>query len=187
VKTEIEVKVKIDNTQAVVEKLRALGCEFSQPTVQEDTVYTRDGSIEKFGDHNKAFLRIRVQDDTKVFFTLKKDFGTADGLVKIEHEVAVDSVEEIQNILRELDFKSVVYCKKMRQKTHYKNYEICIDEVEDLGSFIEVEEIADSDDAPRIQKEMMDFLATISISDAGRVFKGYDLLMLERRPGVKSA
>lgn len=163
-------------------KLVALGCEFSPVKTQDDMVWTENtGDMATFLA-NKVFMRIRVQDGKKVILTAKKaKVMTGDAsLVKREHEVVVDSAEEARGILEMLGLKEAVRTVKKRQTTHYKDFEICIDEVEGLGSFIEVERIA-GEEADRIQKEMLEFLTTLGVSEDDKVSKGYDILMLEKR------
>ncbi len=58
---------------------------------------------------------------------------------------------------------------------------IHLDEVENLGSFIELEKIGPEEEAEKIQKEMMEFLAFLGVPANDRVMKGYDILMLERQ------
>jgi len=57
--------------------------------------------------------------------------------------------------------------------------EICLDEVENLGSFIEVEKMSDGD-SKQIQEELAEFLGLLGVSPKDRVTKGYNTLMLER-------
>jgi predicted adenylyl cyclase CyaB len=70
---------------------------------------------------------------------------------------------------------------KKRKKTHYKDYEICLDEIENLGTFIEIEKIGNEKDADKIQKDMLDFLDKLRVSKNDIVKKGYDILMLEKQ------
>ncbi len=38
-KKEIEVKAKVDNLQEIKQKLENLGCVFTEPVVQDDTIF----------------------------------------------------------------------------------------------------------------------------------------------------
>jgi adenylate cyclase, class 2 len=183
---EIEIKAKLVDKDGVVEKLRALGCEFSPVKTQDDMVWVEKvGSMEEFLA-NPVFMRIRVQNGEKVIMTAKKSktdlkAGGAANLVKREHEVVVDSAEEARGILEMLGLKEAVRAVKKRQTASLSGYEICIDEVEGLGSFIELEKMGEKEDAPQIQKEMSDFLATLGVTEEDQVHKGYDILMLEKQ------
>jgi len=52
---------------------------------------------------------------------------------------------------------------------------ICLDEVEGLGSFIEVEKTS-AEDGEAIQEELFNFLESLGVKREDRVFKGYDTL-----------
>lgn len=179
---EIEVKAHLKNAETVKAKLTALGCEFSDPKTQDDMVWVENvGSLNTFLS-NDAFLRIRVQDGKKIILTAKKPKEkSGDGsLVKREHEVVVDSVDEARGILEMMGLKEAVRVIKTRRTAHYRDFEICIDDVDDLGSFIELEKIGSEEEAEKIQEEMVRFLETLGVSANSRVMKGYDILMLER-------
>ena len=163
-------------------KLRGLGCEFSPIKTQDDMVWTEKmGTIDEFLS-NKVFMRIRIQNGDKVILTAKKPKAlSGDGaLVKREHEVVVNSAEEARGILDMLGLKEAVRVIKKRQTAEYNGYEICIDEIENLGSFIELEKIADAEGAEEAQKAMFKFLQTLGVASEDQVKKGYDILMLER-------
>lgn len=173
---EIEVKAKLVDGTGVVNKLKSLGCVFGDVKKQKDVVY-----VEKMGDletflSNKHFLRIR-ECNNKFLFTFKMNAGNS--LSKIEHETEVGSKEEIENIIKLLGFIPAVLTNKTRITTLYKQFEICIDSVQDLGDFIEVESITDEGDAGSIQEEMFSFLESLGVKREDRVFEGYDILMLK--------
>lgn len=182
---EIEIKAQLNDKGVVMAKLKELGCEFSPVKTQDDMVW-----VENSGDMatflaNKVFLRIRIQNGEKVILTAKQSKtdlqGGAENLVKREHEVVVDSAEEARGILAMLDLKEAVRTVKKRQTAEHNGYEICIDEVEGLGAFIELEKIAEESDAEAIQKEMSVFLQSLGVSPEDQVHKGYDILMLEKQ------
>jgi len=163
-------------------KLIASGCVFSAPKTQDDMVWVeKTGSLEVFLA-NLVFLRIRIQDGSKVILTAKKPMGkSGDGsLVKMEHETAVESAEEMREILGMMGYTEAVRVQKTRLKADHAGYEICFDDIEGLGSFIELERLGKQEDAEKIQKEMTEFLLSLGITAEDKVTKGYDILMLEK-------
>jgi len=188
-KMEIEVKAKLKDKAAVLEKLSALGCTFSDSDIktQDDMVWAeKTGSLEDFLS-NEVFLRIRIQNGQhgeKVILTAKSPKAKQgdESLVKREHEVVVSSADEARNILSMLGLREAVRVIKKRRTTKYDGYEICMDDVEGLGSFIELEKMADEKDAAHIQKGMLEFLMALGISPEDQVKKGYDILMLGLLP-----
>lgn len=171
---EIEVKAKITDTTALLAKLSALGVALSEPLKQEDAIYTNFPD-EEFADFKPGvnFLRIR-KSNGKVLFTLKQSL--VNELEGIEKELEVSSEKEMEDILSLLGYHKAVQVIKTRRKANYKDYEICLDEVETLGSFIEVEKLTD-EDSEKVQNEMFDLLIILGIEKADRVMNGYDTMV----------
>lgn len=176
---EIEIKARLRDKKTIVKKLKALGCIFEKPITQEDTVYTEHvGSLKAFRT-NKVFLRLRVKNSSKILFTLKKRM--ANDLDAIEHEVEVGSKDEMEQALFIMGYQEAVRVKKVREITHYDGCEICVDEVEGLGSFIEMEKLAKDGDSVAIQDGMFRFFKSLGIKLEDRAWSGYDILIMEKR------
>lgn len=173
-KKEIEVKVKVENFTQLLEKLSNLGCKFSEPIKQEDRIFT-DFPDNEFAAFKAGvnFLRIR-KSEGKILFTLKQSL--VNELEGIEKEVEVSNEKEMEEILFLMNYHEAVRVTKKRRKAKYKDYEICLDEVEGLGSFIELEKITD-ENSEKVQSEMIDFLEDIGVNVKNRVLNGYDTLV----------
>lgn len=180
---EIEIKARVSDMSAMSARLEGLGCKFSESVTQEDVVYAeRVDSMVEFLT-NSIFLRIR--EGTKgVVFTLKYNpdrQGEPDAM-PVEHETKVESRSELEAILTFLGYKPMVVVKKTRRTGHYQNWEICLDEVDELGSFIEVEQMAEhEEDTEPIKASMMEFLRSLGIGESDLMVKRYDIQMIERR------
>lgn len=172
-KSEIEVKARVKDFKAIKNKLIELGCVLSEPIIQDDYIYNKKGLDIKNGYHDTSVLRIREQSG-KIIFTLKKN--RSNELDCIEKEIEVNNKDILKDIFELLDYEKTVEVHKKRIKTNYKDYEICLDEVDNLGSYIEVEKMSD-EDGEKVQNELFDFLQTLGISKEDRVFNGYDTLI----------
>lgn len=172
-KLEIEVKAKIRNLDEIITKLKEIGCTLGEPIIQDDYIFNKKGIDLKNGPHFTPVLRIRKQGE-RIIFTLKKD--RSNELDCIEKEIDVSDKDTLKDIIELLDFEQTVEVHKKRQKAKYGEYEVCLDEVQNLGSFIEVEKISD-EDGEKVQKELFDFLKTLGINDEDRVFVGYDTML----------
>ena len=162
-----------------MEKLRAFDCVFEKSVTQEDVVYAEHvGSLEKFRT-NSVFLRIRIKDGKKILFTLKKRM--ANDLDAIEHEVEISAKEPLEHALFLMGYQKAISVAKTRIITHHNGCEICIDEVTDLGSFIEMERLAEEGDSESMQEEMFRFFESLGIKKEDRMRSGYDILMFEQR------
>ncbi len=172
-KKEIEVKAKIGDKHEVMKKLAALGCVFTEPTKQEDSIFTNyKGDFTKIplGDN---VLRIRKAKG-KIILTLKQ--AQKNQLDCLEKEFEVSDGQEARDVLELLGYKVAVEITKIREKTKLGEYEICVDQVEKLGSFIEVEKMSD-EDGEIVQEELFGFLESLGIIRENRVELGYDTLM----------
>ncbi len=180
---EIEIKAKVLNSAGLLPKLETLGCVLSEPVTQEDVVYAeRVGSLEEFLT-NSVFLRIR-ESAKGVVFTLKynPDRQGDPNVMPIEHECTVSSRSELEAMLPFLGFTPMVTVKKTRRTGQYKDWEICVDEVDELGTFIEVEQMMEHDeDFEPMKASMLAFLRTLGIEETELMAKRYDIQMIEKR------
>ncbi len=169
---EIEVKAKTDDLDRLANALSQLGCQFSKPIVQNDRIFIPKGtSVPALP--GVSVLRIRQQDG-KFLFTLKQ--AVSNQLDCVEKELGIDDPEVLVEIFLLLGFEESSQVKKVRQKCQYQGMEICLDKVEGLGSFIEVEKISD-ENAKDVQEELFRFLQTLGIQKEDQVFFGYDVLL----------
>lgn len=175
---EIEIKAKLLNKDLVMKKLSALGCVFEPEIKQSDTVYClKAGSVKTYRS-NKNFLRLRVRNDGKVLFTVKQP--QKNHLDKIEYETEIGSRDKMEQALLLLGYQEAVCVDKKRIITHYNGCEICIDDIKDLGLFIEMEKLVPEGNGGKIQEELFKFFETLGISRDDRVLFGYDILMLQK-------
>ena len=175
---EIEIKARLRDKDSTMNRLKALGCIFSEPVRQEDIVYAEKiDSLDAFLS-NKVWLRIRVNNGADIIFTAKGERTTP--LVATEHEVKVNSKEETQMMLSLMGYREAVRINKIRITTEYNGCEICFDEVEQLGAFIDMEKLTENGDDIKIQEELFQFFISLGINREDRVSKGYDILMLEK-------
>jgi adenylate cyclase, class 2 len=177
---EIEVKAYIKNKSKVLEKLNSLGLVFSEPIRQIDTVYTRipAKTVEEYlkNDH---FVRIREKSDGKYIFTVKRPLSKM-VLDKLEYETEVKDVSELEHALLLMGYQIANKIIKTRSISQYKEIEICLDDVEGMGSFIELEKVTEEDSSV-IRKELNEFLALLEIPLSEEVHKGYDILAIENQ------
>ncbi|MBU6390174.1 class IV adenylate cyclase [Patescibacteria group bacterium] len=175
---EIEIKARLRDKEAVKKKLSVLGCVFEKPIRQEDVVYAKKiGSLKDFRS-NDFFLRLRTRDDGRVLFTIKK--RTANDLDAIEHELEISSKDEMERAILLMGFKEAARLNKVREITNYNGSEVCIDEVERLGSFIEMETLTEEADSVAVQEKMFEFFISLGVKKEDRAMSGYDILMMER-------
>jgi len=180
---EVELKARLSEPSAQVMALEKRGCVFSQPITQDDAVFVKQtGTIEEYLS-NADYLRLRVEGDGTTLFTLKHHAGRSDDPhdAPTEHETKVASREAAEHILTTLGFIQAVRIKKTRRKTRYENWEVCIDAVEGLGSFIEIEEmVPETADVPAVLARMQTFLESLDVKEGDMHIERYDMLLLRQ-------
>lgn len=177
---EVEVKARLQNREEVYKKLIDLGCKFSEELHQVDHIFTPKG-IDFPPPLSTPVLRVREQNG-KSIFTLKISQSSRQDCIERETEISDGGI--MVDIMKHLNYVEVSVVDKKRIKTNYKDMEIVLDTVKDLGEFIEVEKVVteeNSEARQRIQQELYDFLETIGISKQDHVIGGkYDIMLYEK-------
>ena len=175
---EIEIKARIKDKAALLERLQANGVNLGQPLKQHDVVYGQPGA--KGGEKDVAWLRIRTENDTKTILTLKKSVTSQ--LDSIEHETEVVDAQETEKIILALGFELYSDLTKIRQKAFSDNIEYCVDELPGIGVFIELEKITSVDaDGAKVVDRLWQMLEDLGISKDDEVLVGYDVLERQQR------
>jgi adenylate cyclase class 2 len=175
---EIEVKAIVKDKDFLISNFKEAGIIFGEPKKQEDSLFINYTGPYKEYKKGTTFLRIR-KTDGKILFTLKQPQGDSTSLSKLEKEVVVNDANIVGDICVILGFHKVMDVVKFRMKAKFQDYEICLDEVEGLGTFIEVEKMSDEDDKV-VYQELFSFLKRFGISKEDRVFAGYDVLLADK-------
>lgn len=97
-----------------------------------------------------------------------------------EYETAIESLDAAAKILRAMDFRLLTSVDKVRKTWNYKDYEVAVDKVKDLGDFVEVEYKGAAGDAdPKlITEQMVAFLKEVGCGGIERNYVGYPFLLL---------
>ena len=175
---EIEIKAQVENSNSIVEAMKAKGVAISEPVTQHDVVYGPAG-VDGDVDNQAPWLRIRQEkkgSQETTYFTLKRSITNQ--LDSIEHETTVGDADELKNIIEQLDFVLYSDLTKTRQKAHVDDIEICFDHIHGLGYFVEAEKLtSDDSDYNGVIEELWRLLESIGVSRTSEVTDGYDVLM----------
>ena len=154
---------------------------------QRDQVFGLPG--EAGGDGNTVpWLRVRTEtrgqgenETTRTLFTLKR--SVTGQLDSIERETEVGDPDVMIAIVKDLGFVPFSDLSKTRQTGKLNDVEVCIDSVEGLGDFMELEQLADEDaDPTAIVNGLWCEMAELGISSRhNEVTDGYDILMKRLR------
>lgn len=96
----------------------------------------------------------------------------------IERETEVGDPDIMIAIVKELGFVPFSDVSKARQTGKLNDVEVCIDSVEGLGDFMELERLAgENADPAAITDDLWRIMAELGVSRQDEVTDGYDILM----------
>jgi len=170
---EIELKFKVDDMNDLLAKLRDMDCEVSEILSQNDTIYVSDlNHVESV--EGSIWLRVRKENE-KVELNLKKQSARIQESKEIEFEVS--SYEKANQLLETLGYQKWVVVNKKRRYSKYLNYNLCIDEVERLGSFLEIELLVDEEDKKDYISDLLEIAKTFELTEDNIVNSHYDTMI----------
>ncbi len=138
---EKEMKFTLGNTHEVEGKVLSAGFVFEKEINQEDFYFSP--AHKKFAGTKKYYLRLRKQSDDNCSFAYHE---VIDDLQTKEIEVDIIGYTNFVEILSKLDFTLDCVVKKNRRVFKNNLFEITLDKVENLGSFIELEYVGGTDE-----------------------------------------
>ena len=178
---EVEVKAKLKNRQEVIKKLENLGCKFGEELHQVDHIFVPKGASFPT-PFEVPVLRVRKQNDIYIFTMKISQTGRQDS---IEREIQISDGKEMIEILNAIGYAEFVIVDKKRIKTKLRDMEIVLDEVKDLGEFMEVEKIVtheDPEERKKIQIELSDFIETLGVPKEDLLVNSkYDIMLFEKQ------
>lgn len=130
-------------------------------------------------------MRVRSKGN-KYFLTYKVDHFDKDiWLYSDEYETEINDVEMLNNIIERLGLKKLLVINN--RKTIYKSelYEIALEEVDNLGNFMEVEYCTNEEvDVNEIKKEINKFIACLNLDVSKELNMGKPEMMLHKGLGI---
>ncbi|KKW10085.1 MAG: Adenylyl cyclase CyaB [Parcubacteria group bacterium GW2011_GWB1_49_7] len=171
---EIEIKLKAGNFTELERKLGEKGRELSKPISQHDVIYALKGSANEFSQAKEGdiIMRIRRMKD-KIQLNLKQQRSNEGD--NLEYETEIDDAEETSKILETLGWVPMIEVRKIRRKGKLGIYEICLDDVEKLGTYVELEKLCPDDANPeKVREELFKELEMLGLSRADEELRGYD-------------
>jgi len=103
-----------------------------------------------------------------------------------EFEAVIENPEQLEKIFSSLNFKKLVTVEKERETYLFNDeFEVALDEVNDLGYFIEVEALKDFGGVEETRRRLLEFAGKLGI-DASKIDKrGYPYLLMEKKGLLK--
>lgn len=178
---EIEVKYRVVDLAQMDAALRARRLSFSRPLHQDDQAYAPDGWHYGLSKLGVAFTRLRTQDGRHLF-TLKRP--TDNELACLEFETEVADRNQMHEAILHMGFYPTVRIIKTRRTARLGELSLCLDVVEHVGAFLEVEQvIGPGQSSEAVQAELDAFARSLGV-DLERATDTYDSLVRAAIAGV---
>ncbi len=125
---------------------------------------------------NSVWLRIR-QTNNEVELNYKKQ--SALKMESEEIEFGVTSYDKANAFLSALGFHKWVEVKKVRRYSQYKDCNICLDSVERLGDFVELELLIPEKENIDYEAKLLAYAQELNIDITKRINSHYDTMISE--------
>ena len=175
-KFEIEIKTRIKNKKRLLAKFALLGIRNKNKSHYVD-IYFSPKKGKRFVYFKSPRMRVR-KDMTSG--TASFEYHLPSGIYGgHEREVDISDGDMMDVILKHLDFAEEVRIDKVRSYYEYKHFNVFIDEVKGLGSFLEVE-IMEAPNRKTAIKQIKLLLDDLGVKD-DIIHDWYWHMMLEKK------
>ncbi len=177
---EIEVKASVEDPKHMERSLIDFGATPIGIQMQADTYY--NAPYRDFGKTDEA-LRIRVEEGKSVL-TYKGPKMDKVSKTRKEVETEIKDIDGMGNILSSLGFFPVATVSKKRKNFRLGDFFISLDEVRDLGHFMEIEiAVKDSKNFQEKVESIFKFMGKLGINRESSIRKSYLEMILEKNKG----
>jgi adenylate cyclase class 2 len=172
---EIEILVKVlESKKDALKKLSRFRKDHVAKIVDKYYYHpSRKGMRPSGAKSSTEMLRIRKKDG-KTLVTYKKDvFAGKKWLYGDEYETTIGDAEIVSEIFEKLGFKPLVVVNNSRTIYYHNDFEICLEDVKNLGLFLEIEYVGKNSKNPTaIQKKIFDLIDATGINVSKEVNQG---------------
>ena len=178
---EIEIKFPLKNTKEIISFLDKKATIVAKDVFQKDSYFTP--KHRNFLSPKYPYEWLRLRESSKGIILNYKHFYPEDVHITDYCDEFETKVEDpvIRKIFESLDFKEIVTVEKTRSIWMFKDVEIAIDEVRELGSFIELEITTTYNDPKKAKEYLYQIVKEIGANIGEEDYRGYPFLLLEKR------
>ena len=177
---EIEIRAKINDLKFLEKKLSQLEniYETKSQERQVDTYFKHENDKDR-----KLIIRIRKNyknKNTAILTFKSKAPKKQDDIAWQDFDTEIINPDKLENLLLDSGYDYYCLIDKVRQSFEYKKFEINIDNIRDLGQFIEVEKNGNEKEIVKIKSEILDLLKLLGINENNVINKGYVQLVINK-------
>lgn len=174
---EVEVKARVENLEDVKKKLVELGVQFNGSVSHNDRYFKPKGFDQRVQGPGDYIVRIRKEGNNHILTTkaLTEIMGAW-----IEHETEIDNPGEMEKMLLMLGLVNVFDLNKTREVGRLGEFEVLLDDVKELGKFIEVALDSEEGKKEENRKRIIEFFSKIGLKEEALEKRGYGELIGEQ-------
>lgn len=165
---EVELKFQLQDVQPVIRQIEAWGATAGAPQLQVDLYFNHPSR--DFVQTHEAFRLRRIGDENRLTYK----GPVLDKQTKMRHEIEFplaagdEAAQQCREMFVLLGFRPVREVRKQRIPYHYeeadREFEFAIDQVEQLGSFIEIETLSEETDRTAARDAILDLARRLQLS-----------------------
>ncbi|MFC0100550.1 class IV adenylate cyclase [Micromonospora marina] len=138
---EVEAKYRVNDLQKLITELARRQVVFTEPSLQDDQAYAPADWSYGMSKVGVPFARLRTQKGRHVF-TVKKPIDNE--MACLEHECVILDRHAMHAALVAMGWVPTVRIVKQRRTGDWDGATVCVDVVDGLGAFVEVERVVSS-------------------------------------------
>ncbi len=179
---EIEILVEVFDEKAKVKRaLKKYNYKGIKKTIDE-YYYDPLRSELKPDKNNKIYNCLRVREKDGIYsFTYKDDvYENGIWIYSNEYETIVESKDIVKNIIEKLGLIKFIEINNKKETYVTDKYEIVLEDVKDLGLFLEVESVSKDEDVLKVKKEIQEFIDSLNIKVSEELNMGKPEMFLKK-------
>ena len=171
---EIEIRAKINNLEKIEKNIIKLGAKLIKETKQVDEYFGEISLYQKIG--YSFLMRVRDEKDRKSM-TYKGAESKKDGIWE-EYEFVIDDTKKFVKMFESMGLEKIIVVNKYRKEYTLNGLTICLDIIDGLGNFIEIESLNNKDFNKNGLKKL---IRKLNIKDDQIIHKGYVTMLLIKK------
>lgn len=186
---EVEKRIILSAEQKdrVIKDLKDMGAKFIKDQIIEDDYFCNkkyksfaETAMKEVGSYGLRIRKKQEGSQTKYELNIKVITQEDDHHSWEEHEVSINSGDEMTNILKALNQKSFFRYKKERHIYRLKGLEVLIEDIENFGPIIEIEAKTTIENSEKMQKKIINLLEDLKLNPSDVVPKSVTYILMEK-------
>ncbi len=161
---EVEVKARVDDLETARRRLFKQGARQVTEIHQIDRYF--DHPCRSFKDTDEA-VRVRTEAGETVL-TYKGPKMDEETKTRHETEVQIGSADDAVELLESLGFTPAPLVEKNRQVYELGEVTVCLDRVEDVGTYVELEQVTDPSEVDEARERLIEVAEELELTDLER-------------------